>query len=697
MRRVTRFAVLAILLSMTTLIVSAEEDACHADVEIMTTEEGVEFVRTPDACFENLPDWPYEAQYVEIDGLRQAYVDVGSGESGETILLLHGQPAWSYLYRKMIPVLADAGHRVIAMDHVGMGRSDKPVDPDYYTYLGHVERLEAFIQELELEQGNLTIFVQDWGSLIGLNVIGTNPDWFDRVVLGNGRLPTIDNGWLSINEEGLVHSFPATPRVTRELFYTQITSRPEQQEPFYDADGNLIDERNPAGFGMWMDYALNDERFRVSQIIEAETWFDVSDEELAAYDAPFPSRIFMGGPRSFPSLINQLPGVTDSGWEGLGNYEKPFLTIWGGNDPLELGAPEVQQQMIDHVPGSDGWDHVRLPEASHFLQDDQGKEIARRVNEFIAASPIGTDDSTVAIDTLDRGARWLMTGIEELEALEEISDDERERVRDYLAMLIDNPDSRFDEAGHAAFVSTLETQEAIEIVERAFVRVSSPLNYHEGYWVAEADIESVPFPVTTLNDIHVDAYTGSVIVYGQVQVRGRIIAPAQAGPGEVVEHFSGNMLGMHPNGVYLNGSGEELTEADGTGSWWVKHPIMGPEGYYNWTALTSDYSFGGQYTEGALSEDGVTLELRSFFEDEILGFPIDNDAVAEEFYGNTRTPGFDTDTITHEVARYEPANLDPETGPVDYTSTLQSTVIMECRVEPSPLDGLARACPTLEN
>jgi hypothetical protein len=125
-----------------------------------------------DACFENLPDWPYEPQYVEIDGLRQAYVDVGSGESGETILLLHGQPSWSYLYRHMIPVLADAGHRVIAMDLVGMGRSDKPVDPDYYTYLGHVERLETFIQELELEQGNLTIFVQDWGSLIGLQVSG---------------------------------------------------------------------------------------------------------------------------------------------------------------------------------------------------------------------------------------------------------------------------------------------------------------------------------------------------------------------------------------------------------------------------------------------------------------------------------------------------------------------------------------------
>ncbi len=157
----------------------------------MITADGVEFVRTPDACFENLPDWPYEAQYVEIDGLRQAYVDVGSGDSGETILMLHGQPSWSYLYRKMIPVLVEEGHRVIAMDHLGMGRSDKPIDPDDYTYVNHVERLETFITKLELDQGNLNLFVQDWGSLIGLQVVGTNPDWFDRLVVGNGFLPTL--------------------------------------------------------------------------------------------------------------------------------------------------------------------------------------------------------------------------------------------------------------------------------------------------------------------------------------------------------------------------------------------------------------------------------------------------------------------------------------------------------------------------
>lgn len=368
---------------------AAPEQGCFDEPELMTTADGVEFVRTPDSCFEDLPDWDYESKYVEIDGLRQAYVDVGTGESGETFLLVHGQPAWSYLYRKMIPVLADEGHRVIAMDHVGMGRSDKPIDPEYHTYANHNERLETFIQETELDDANLTAFVQDWGSLIGLNVIGNNTGWFDRVVLGNGRLPTIGNGWLTINDDGLVHSPPDRPDVTRELFYQHITTRPAQQVPFYDEDGNLLEERNEGAFGIYMDFALNDERFAPSLLLEAETWFDVPDDELAAYDAPFPTRVYMAGPRSFPSLINQLPGLTDTGWDGLGTYEQPFLTIWGGNDPLELGEPAVQAAMIEHVPGSDGWDHVRLPEAGHFLQDDQGPDIARRVNEFVALTAGG--------------------------------------------------------------------------------------------------------------------------------------------------------------------------------------------------------------------------------------------------------------------------------------------------------------------
>ena len=169
-----------------------DELACDAEPIVMTTADGIDFVRTPDACFTELPDWPYEPDYVEIDGRRQAYVDEGPAD-GEVVLLLHGQPSWSYLYRKMIPVLADAGYRVIAMDHLGMGRSDKPVDIESYSYLGHNERLQTFVEELELTDINL--FVQDWGSLIGLRTAGLDPDRYATIAVGDGALPVIPAGF----------------------------------------------------------------------------------------------------------------------------------------------------------------------------------------------------------------------------------------------------------------------------------------------------------------------------------------------------------------------------------------------------------------------------------------------------------------------------------------------------------------------
>ena len=159
--------------------------ACDDEPAILRTAGGVEFVRTPDSCFASLADWPWAPRYVELDGLRQAYIDEGAGD-GPVVLLLHGQPSWSYLYRKMIPVLVDAGFRVVAMDHLGLGRSDKPVDIESYSYLGHNDRLLRFIQALGLE--DITLFAQDWGSVIGLRVAGLNPDLFARIAIGNGRM-----------------------------------------------------------------------------------------------------------------------------------------------------------------------------------------------------------------------------------------------------------------------------------------------------------------------------------------------------------------------------------------------------------------------------------------------------------------------------------------------------------------------------
>lgn len=345
--------------------------ACDAPVERMLSDSGVEFVRTPDACFDNLVDFPQEARYVDIDGLRQAYVEAGPAD-GDVVLLLHGQPSWSYLYRKMIPVLADAGYRVIAMDHLGTGRSDKPTDIDEYTYLVHTDRLARFIIELELSEINL--FVQDWGSLIGLKVAGENPDWFASIAVGDGALPNIPAG---------VEPFPPVENPDELIdLPSPFADAPEQQVAAYDGCELLLESSDGLGFGNWMEYAMKAESFRASEVLEALTWFPLTDAEEAAYDAPYPSREYMAGIRKFPSIVNELGGQTQDALAGLSQYEKPFITIWASNDAGNLGSCEAQQALIDLVPGAGGQAHTRLPESSHFLQDDQGEEIAARLVDF---------------------------------------------------------------------------------------------------------------------------------------------------------------------------------------------------------------------------------------------------------------------------------------------------------------------------
>ena len=358
---------------------------------IMTTVDGVEYVRTPDEFFADLPGWSYEAKYVEIDGLRQAYYEAGPAD-GEVVLLLHGQPTWSYLYRFVMPELAEAGYRVIAMDHLGMGRSDKPIDLDFYTYMTHVERLEAFIQKLELDDKGITVFLQDWGSLIGLNVVGNHPDWFDRVVLGNGTLPTWPEGFVPVVLTEDLEELKAAENRHHSKLSNVPASMPQLKDEngeytlyfklrqLLSGEGNYNNDR--------IIYALYDERFRVSINIEAGTFFALPPEERAAFDAPFPARITMAAPRVFPGLINDVPGKTDSAWDGLRNFEKPFLTIIGNNDTGLLGSVENQNYFIENIPGAKGQPHARLMEAGHFVQYDQGVEVARLILEFIAANPV---------------------------------------------------------------------------------------------------------------------------------------------------------------------------------------------------------------------------------------------------------------------------------------------------------------------
>jgi haloalkane dehalogenase len=359
------------------ITVAAAGEACLVEPEVLTTDAGVNYVRTPEACFENLPDWPFEAKYLEIDGLRQAYVEAGPAD-GEPILLLHGQPSWSYLYRFMIPVLAEGGHRVIAMDHVGFGRSDKPVDLEYHSFENHVDRLDKFAQGMELD--NLTVFIQDWGSVLGLYLASEKPELFDRIILGNGGFPDVKEPYV----------MPTDIEATVASFGKTMNMIPPQQPAFFDANGNSTIPIGTGGegsdpFADWIAYAMYAEDFSAGKFVEALTYRALTPEERAAYSAPFPTRITMAGPRTFPSLLNQTMGLYEPVTTGLTGYTKPFLTIFGANEP---GFPQtVQQWYIDNVPGAAGQAHHRYPDASHFLQDDKGADIASRLNTFMADNP----------------------------------------------------------------------------------------------------------------------------------------------------------------------------------------------------------------------------------------------------------------------------------------------------------------------
>lgn len=350
---------------------SLPPDVDPSDAAIRWTDTGRPFARTPDECFEGLPGWSFEPHYATVDGLRVHYVDEGPRD-GDIVLLLHGQPAWGYLYRKMIPILAAAGHRVIAPDQVGMGRSDKPVQLGDYSYLQHVAWNEELLDVLGLR--DITVFVQDWGSLIGLRVVGNQPDRFARIVVANGRLPVIPEG---------LKPFPMP---------ASLDPDPDLIFPFTDPDDP---DHSFARFGRWAIYTLIGTQFRPSEVIEWGTERTLSAEELAAYDAPFPTRAHMTGVRVFPSLANTLSEAptNHAARAVLDAFERPVLTLFGRADPV-LGAEEIQAEMRDVPPGARGRAHHAYPTAKHFLQEDVGEDLARRVNELIVETPsqAGTRD-----------------------------------------------------------------------------------------------------------------------------------------------------------------------------------------------------------------------------------------------------------------------------------------------------------------
>ncbi|CCG01112.1 haloalkane dehalogenase [Blastococcus saxobsidens] len=299
--------------------------------------------RTPDDRFADLPGFPYQPRYVEIDDaevgrLRVAYLDEGPAD-GETVLLLHGEPSWSFLYRTMVPVLVEAGLRVVVPDLVGFGRSDKPADRSAYTYARHVAWMRRVLLD-ELDLRDLTFVGQDWGGLIGLRLVAENPDRFARVVVANTGLPTGD-------------------------------------QPMSEA------------FLAWQRFSQESPEFPIGRIVGNGTVGGLSPEAVAAYDAPFPDDSYKAGARVFPALVPTSPddpaaAANRAAWEVLRSWEKPFLTAFSDGDPITGGGERVFQKL---VPGAQGMAHTTLPGGGHFLQEDVGPELARVVVDLVAATP----------------------------------------------------------------------------------------------------------------------------------------------------------------------------------------------------------------------------------------------------------------------------------------------------------------------
>lgn len=290
-------------------------------------------LRTADARFDHLPGYPFAPHYLDVDaGVRLHYVDEGPTD-GAPIVMLHGEPSWSYLYRKMIPVFAAAGFRALAPDLVGFGKSDKPTDPRDYTYARHVEWIRRWLVALDVR--GATLVCQDWGSLIGLRAAAENEDRFARIVVANGFLPTAR---------------------------TAV----------------------PLAFRAWAAFASYSPLFPIGRIVATGCVTKLPPDVVAAYDAPFPSRAYTAGARVFPRLVpvtESDPAIpaNRAAWDTLGRWTKPFLTLFGKNDPI-LGRADAPLQA--HVPGAKGQPHERFW-GGHFVQEDRGDYLAQRITQWL--------------------------------------------------------------------------------------------------------------------------------------------------------------------------------------------------------------------------------------------------------------------------------------------------------------------------
>lgn len=293
-------------------------------------------LRTPDDRFRNLPDYPFTPHYADVgEGLRTHYVDEGPRNANSVVLMLHGEPTWSYLYRKMIPIVVAAGHRVVAPDLIGFGKSDKIVEQEAYSYASHVGWITDFIEALNLQE--ITLVCQDWGGLIGLRVAAENESRFTRICAANTGLPTGD------------------------------------QAP-------------SEAFLQWQTFSQTIPTFPVGMLVSGGCVKKLPNEVIAAYDAPFPDESYKTAARVFPRLVPTSPDdpatpANRAAWQTLMQWQKPVLTCFSDGDPITAGGDKILQKLI---PGAQGQPHITITGGGHFLQEDQGEVWANQIVTFMA-------------------------------------------------------------------------------------------------------------------------------------------------------------------------------------------------------------------------------------------------------------------------------------------------------------------------
>lgn len=297
-------------------------------------------LRTPDSCFDNLPDYPFEPHYVTIDGgalgdMRLHYVDHGPRD-GRIVIMMHGEPSWSYLYRKMITVVADAGYRVLAPDLIGFGRSDKPSAQSDYSYSGHVDWMSQWLRVVDAHDA--VLFCQDWGGLIGLRLVSAYPERFAGVIAANTFLPT--------------------------------------------GEGTM-----PDAFMQWREFAKTIPVFPVGGVIRGATSKPLGEGVEAAYDAPYPDERYKAGARIFPALVpttQDMDGVSDNinAWKILSQFDKPFLTAFSDEDPITRG---LDRHFHSRIKGCAGQPHSIVKGGGHFLQEDVPDALSGIIVRFCEA------------------------------------------------------------------------------------------------------------------------------------------------------------------------------------------------------------------------------------------------------------------------------------------------------------------------